>query len=638
MSQSTTHGPFDEHVLDPVGDDGADVGTGGGTRPADVAVDPAPRRRRRMNGERRMVHVASFRPKPYWWGTVGWIVYFASPIVPGFLIGAIFDEYESNGASQRAVVLIVLLTLAELAIIWGIAVAHRTYIRGVEAAKAVMRANVLDAQLASGGAKAGHRDVPVGDVLVRLRDDPFDMLFLLDNWVDLIGSLIYSSAAAYFLFRIDVWAAIAGIGPLLLLGVGNRLISNRARRYRAVARVAASDVSSFLNATFEASLTVKVTGARRHVLERLARLNAVRGKAAVRDGVWNEIIWTLNGTLADVFIGIALVVAARGPLTSGEITLFFAYLVGMTWLPMRLGGLVTGRRRFEVSAQRMDALVAPPGGVGTASGGAHADTASRGRANAAGGVPADAAEGVHADAGDGSHVGDQLIAYRPMTVLGGPVPPAPVRPPRVPLERLELRGLTLEARGVNDIDLVVDRGELVVVRGPVGSGKSSLLRAVVGLVAIDRGEVLWNGRPVVDCAAFFVPPQCAYVAQVPRLFAESLVDNLRLGHDLDDADVAAGIELAAFDSDVADLPDGLDTLVGARGVRLSGGQVQRAAGARAMAHRPELLVLDDLTSALDVDTELQMWQRLADSGFTVLAASNRPVALARADRVLDLTP
>jgi ATP-binding cassette subfamily B protein len=495
-----------------------------------------------------------------------------------------------------------------------------------------------------------------------VRDDPFDMLFLLDNWVDLIGSLIYSSAAAYFLFRIDVWAAIAGIGPLLLLGVGNRLISNRARRYRAVARVAASDVSSFLNATFEASLTVKVTGARRHVLERLARLNAVRGKAAVRDGVWNEIIWTLNGTLADVFIGIALVVAARGPLTSGEITLFFAYLVGMTWLPMRLGGLVTGRRRFEVSAQRMDALVAPPGGVGAASSGATVDAASRGQADvvagvrpaaasrgrgdAVAGVPADAGSRGHGDAvigvrpaaGGGAHVGDQLIAHRPMTVLGGPIPPAPVRPARVPLERLELRGLTLAARGVNDIDLVVERGELVVVRGPVGSGKSSLLRAVVGLVAIDRGEVLWNGRPVADRAAFFVPPQCAYVAQVPRLFAESLVDNLRLGHDLDDADVAAGIALAAFDTDVADLPEGLDTLVGARGVRLSGGQVQRAAGARAMAHRPELLVLDDLTSALDVDTELQMWQRLADSGFTVLAASNRPVALARADRVLDLTP
>ena len=176
-----------------------------------------------------------------------------------------------------------------------------------------------------------------------------------------------------------------------------------------------------------------------------------------------------------------------------------------------------------------------------------------------------------------------------------------------------------------------------MVSGPVGTGKSSLLRAVIGLIATDRGEVRWNGDAITDRAAFFVPPNCAYVAQVPRMFAESLLDNLRLGHELDDEAIRAGIATAAFDDDVAMLPEGLATMVGARGVRLSGGQLQRAAGARAMAHRPELLVLDDLTSALDVDTEVEMWQRLAASGYTVLAASNRPVALARADRVLDLS-
>ena len=164
---------------------------------------------RRFHSERRMVHAANFRARPYWLGTIGWIIYFASPIVPGWLIGQIFNEFEKRGATQRAVVLLVLLGIAELAIIAGIAKAHRTYIRGVESAKAMLRTNVLDAQLSSGGAKAGRRDVPVGDVLVRLRDDPFDMLFLLDNWVDLIGSLIYSSAAAYFLFQIDAWAAVA---------------------------------------------------------------------------------------------------------------------------------------------------------------------------------------------------------------------------------------------------------------------------------------------------------------------------------------------------------------------------------------------------------------------------------------------
>jgi ATP-binding cassette subfamily B protein len=557
-------------------------------------MSATPRFTGRMHGERRMVHAANFRAGPYWWGTFGWIVYFTSPIAPGWLIAQIFDEYQTRGATRRAAVLVVLLALAEATIIWGIAFVHRVYMRGMESSKALLRANVLDGQLASGGAIAAPRELPVGDVLVRLRDDPFDLLFLLDNWVDLVGALLYSSAAAYFLFQIDPWAAVAGIVPLIALGLANRLISHRARAYRSAARVAASDVSSFLNSTFEASLTVKVSGARRDVLGRLRHLNAVRGRSAVADGVWNEIVWTLNGTLADVFVGVAIVVAARGPLTSGEITLFFAYLVGMTWLPMRLGNLVAGRRRYEVSAKRLDDLVS-------------SDPAF-----------------------------DHLVSHRPMTVLGGPVPPEPTRPRRIPLERLEVRGLTITERGLEDVEFVVARGELVVVRGPVGSGKSSLLRAVIGLIGVDSAEVMWNGTPIDDRAAFFIPPQCAYVAQVPRMFAESLLDNLRLGHDLDIASIHSGIALAAFDRDVSALPQGLDTMVGARGVRLSGGQLQRAAGARAMAHSPELLVLDDLTSALDVDTELEMWERLANSGITVIAASNRPVALARADRIIDL--
>ena len=194
---------------------------------------PATRARRRLHGERRVVDAANFRGRTYWLGTVGWILYFGSPIVPGWLIGAIFDEYQSNGASVRSAVLIALLAAAELAIIWGIAVAHRTYMRGIESSEALIRANVLDAQLASGGAHAGRRDVPVGDVLVRLRDDPFDMMMLLDNWVDLAGALLYGSVATYFLVRIDPWAAFAGIAPLLALGLANKLISNRARAYRA---------------------------------------------------------------------------------------------------------------------------------------------------------------------------------------------------------------------------------------------------------------------------------------------------------------------------------------------------------------------------------------------------------------------
>jgi ATP-binding cassette subfamily B protein len=96
------------------------------------------------------------------------------------------------------------------------------------------------------------------------------------------------------------------------------------------------------------------------------------------------------------------------------------------------------------------------------------------------------------------------------------------------------------------------------------------------------------------------------------------------------------LTLAAVVDDVAALPDGAETLIGPRGLRLSGGQRQRLATARALVHAPELVVLDDLSSAVDVETELQLWSNLAEAGLSVLAVSHRAVAFERAEQVLRL--
>jgi ATP-binding cassette subfamily B protein len=134
---------------------------------------------------------------------------------------------------------------------------------------------------------------------------------------------------------------------------------------------------------------------------------------------------------------------------------------------------------------------------------------------------------------------------------------------------------------------------------------------------------------------FLVPPRTAYVPQSPRLFSESLADTVALG--LPGADVAAALWVAGLDQDVAAMPDGVATLVGPRGTRLSGGQVQRAGAARAVVRHPELLVVDDLSSALDVETEARIWDRLLGGGVrTALVVTSRPQVLARADRVVTL--
>jgi ATP-binding cassette, subfamily B, bacterial len=212
--------------------------------------------------------------------------------------------------------------------------------------------------------------------------------------------------------------------------------------------------------------------------------------------------------------------------------------------------------------------------------------------------------------------------------------PAPSLPDRNPLRELDLTdfGAVHEdgTVGVHGVDVTVRRGQLVLVLGSVGAGKSSLLRALAGIVH-HSGSLRWNGQPIDSPEVFLRPNQVAYVAQLPRVLSGTIADNVRLGHDLD---AAGAITTAQLDHDLAD--SGLGLLIGHKGVRLSGGQLQRLALARALAPRTELLIADDVSSALDVTTELDLWRALRSAGVTVVGSTSKRAALAQADHVVVL--
>jgi ATP-binding cassette subfamily B protein len=213
--------------------------------------------------------------------------------------------------------------------------------------------------------------------------------------------------------------------------------------------------------------------------------------------------------------------------------------------------------------------------------------------------------------------------------------PAPATATATPLELLELRGLTAVhddgTLGVENIDLTVRAGQLVLLLGQVGSGKSSLLSALAGLVD-HTGSLRWNGVEVEDPQVFLRPGQVAHVAQVPRVLSGTFSGNVLLDQ-ARDVDRAVADARLAYDVEQAGGPD---ALVGHRGVRLSGGQVQRLALARALAAGAELLLADDISSALDAHTEVELWQALRGRGATVLGATSKRAALRKADLVVVL--
>jgi ATP-binding cassette, subfamily B, bacterial len=238
-----------------------------------------------------------------------------------------------------------------------------------------------------------------------------------------------------------------------------------------------------------------------------------------------------------------------------------------------------------------------------------------------------------------------LVEHSPLH-LHGPLPsvPPPVGHETDHLTLIEARKLTYHhpqsGRGIDAVDLCISRGTLTVVTGRVGAGKTTLLQTLLGLLPHEGGEIHWNGQLVEDAASFMVPPRAAYTAQVPRLFSETLKQNILLGLPDNPEALEAAIRGAVLEQDVQALEAGLETAVGTRGVKLSGGQAQRTAAARMLVRHAELLVIDDLSSALDVETERILWERLFDthakSAVTCLAVSHRHAALRRADHIIVL--
>jgi ATP-binding cassette subfamily B protein len=332
------------------------------------------------------------------------------------------------------------------------------------------------------------------------------------------------------------------------------------------------------------------------------------------DRVATQVLGAITANMVSVGTGLIMLLAAGGlrdgRLTVGDFALFVVYLAYIADFVSSLGRFLAHYQQTGVAFARMDTLLgdAPPAA---------------------------------------------LVAPTPLH-LRGPLPavPVPVRGAAEPLAVLDARGLTyhypgshrgiagrgIAGRGIAGVDLRLPRGSLTVVTGRVGAGKTTLLRALLGLLPPEAGEVRWNGQPVGDPAGFFIPPRAAYTAQVPRLFSETLKENILLGLRDDPAVLAAALRGAVLEDDVRALEAGLDTPVGTRGVKLSGGQVRRAAAARMLVRAPDLLVIDDLSSALDVETERALWERLFTAGghATCLAVSHRRAALRRADHIIVL--
>lgn len=426
-----------------------------------------------------------------------------------------------------------------------------------------------------------------------------------------IGVMIATVISFWILLRINVVLTCLAFGTALLSVLLIQLLGRRIQQFHQTTREASEQVSGLLTQLLHGVQALQVAGAEDAAVARFAKLGDVRRQAVVRDEVLNTFVRSLSETTVSLATGLLLIFMATlrrdGSFTVGDFALFATYIAGGGAVDELVGWvarLMRNLKQGDVSWARLLEL-----------------------------LPA-SARAMLVDT-----AGPHLRGALPDLV-------APVKRAEDTLHELRVRNLTYRhaehGRGIEGVDLTLPRGSFTVITGRIGAGKSVLLQTLLGQLPKEQGEILWNGQPIQAPAAFFVPPRMAYTPQLPRLFSDSVRANILMGLPESQVDLAGALHAAVLEQDVAQLENGLETLVGPRGVKLSGGQMQRTAAARMFVRSgpqgADLLVFDDLSSALDVETERLLWARLAarPERPTCLVVSHRRAALQRADQIIVL--
>jgi ATP-binding cassette subfamily B protein len=558
--------------------------------------------------------------KNQWWPftlySIFTVLIFAEQLAPGLIAKTIFDRLSDVGALRRSAPTDVTFLWGMIALYLVIEVARLFVAIGYEyygmtfrlLTTSLMRSNLMASILR----RRSDQPLPVspGEALNRFHYNE-DMGEVTDfpTWIpDQVGKWIAAAVAVVIMARINLSITLVIFIPLFSVIILSRLAWGRLLGTWRQGRLALDASTGFLGETFGAVQAVKVAGAEQGVAAHWDSLNQTRARVEVRQVFYRGVLEVLNNSVVHFGIAVMLFMAGAaiglGTFTVGDFALFVSYLWFTTQVPSEIGTFYGDYKTQAVSIERLLELVRPePPSV--------------------------------------------LVEPHPI-YDSGPLPEVtvPLKTPSDRLESLEVRNLSYRypaaenGRGLQGVSFQLQRGDFVVITGRVGSGKSTLVRMLSGLLNPVAGEILWNGAVVHDPATFFRPPRSAYTAQVPRLFSETLRENILLGLPEEQVDLPGAIHSSVMEPDVAVLEKGLDTLVGPRGVRLSGGQVQRSASARMFVRNPELLVFDDLSSALDVETEQLLWKRLderraaAKGGLSCLVVSHRRPALQRADWIV----
>lgn len=543
----------------------------------------------------------TYRPWLYTANIILWTSIYTYHIFPSLLIRRFFNSLSNNEPNSQL--------LWVLALIVGIALGRVVlgHLGGLcdvvnkFSVKFLIGRNMLEGILRKPGAKA----IPVspGEALNCFRDDLEQAEITLSWFLDTIGAAVFAIIAIVILISINPFITVFVFTPLVAVVTLAKKAGSRIEKNRRESRKTTASIIGVLEEIFGAVQGVKVSGAEKNIIGHIRNLNKARHRTMLKDIVFNQLLSSVYHNIVSLGTGLILLLVAQsmktGSFSVGDFALFVYYLAFVADFTMMFGDFMAFLKQTDISFERMAALLE-------------------------------------------TDEPESLIEHNPIYLKGDIHEPKYDKPNEdEDFNKIELRNLSYNypnsQNGIKDISFTIPKGSFTVITGRIGSGKTTLLKTLLGLLPIDKGSIIWNDKSIDNVDRFMIPPKVAYTGQVPHLFSDTIGENIKLGLPKERVDMEAAIYSAVLEKDILNLECGIDTIVGPRGVKLSGGQIQRVAAARMFARNADLFVFDDISSALDIETENTLWKRLFDKqGETCLVVSNKKPAIQRADHIIVL--
>ncbi|GAA0777563.1 ABC transporter ATP-binding protein [Clostridium subterminale] len=537
-----------------------------------------------------------YRPWYYLLNCILWVSIHMFPLVPGLITKRFFQVLEKSGRvnseilSLMALIIVVALTRSIIIAIGGRVDANHRF-----SMSALLRRNLLECILNN---PLIENKTSLGESMNCFRDDIGEIEDVISFTLDIMGDGLFALGALIILLTINVKVTLFIFAPLVVVIILSQKAMKYISKYRTTAREATGDVSGAIGEIFNGIQAIKISGSEEYIIDNLNSLNEKRMKYMVRDKIFVNIMDAIYENAVTIGTGFILLLTGRymleGSFSVGDFSLFVYYLPFVADFAGFLGEIFARYQQGGIAFKRMFKLL------------------------------------------DGN-MEKELLAHNSLH-LKGELIDEEVKQNHTELKSLKIKNLTCmynETNGIKNINFTINQGEFVVVTGRIGAGKTTLIKSILGMLPMDDGKIYFNNEEVEKNSEKFVPPRVAYTSQNPNLFSDTVKNNVLLGLKEEKENLNQAIYSAALDRDIGNFKDGVNTVIGSKGVKLSGGQRQRVAVARMFARKADLYIFDDISSALDIETEIKLWDRMFErKNITAIVVSNSHVALKNADKIL----